>query len=251
MAAEIRAGISFGLCGFSFWSHDVGGFTDVPEPDLYARWLGFGVFTSHTRCHGQPPREPWEFGKEFTDVFRRTVELKYRLMPYVYAQAADCAERGLPMVRGLFVEYPNDPTSWQVEDEYLFGRDLLVAPLLEDGARARRVYLPPGTWHDFASGATHEGGRWHEVAAGEVPVVVLVRDGAALPMAEVVRSTDDLDWGRLTLRVFAVHGREATGLVCLPDEGTLHELHLTKEGDGWKLRDDPAAGRVTWTVAGP
>jgi alpha-D-xyloside xylohydrolase len=249
MAAEIRAGISFGLCGFSFWSHDIGGFTGVPDTDLYARWLAFGMLCSHSRCHGQPPREPWEFGAEFTDVFRRVVELKYRLMPYVYAQAAACSQAGLPMVRALFVESPDDPGSWLVDDEYLFGADLLVAPLLEHGVNGRNVYLPPGTWHDFQSGRTHDGPGWKRLQAGELPVVLLVRDGAAVPMVEVAQSTDDIDWGKVTLRVFAT-GPEARALFCLPADGVLHELSLKRRAAKWSLSADPTEGRVKWAVEG-
>ena len=113
MAAELRGGLSFGLSGFSFWSHDVGGFTatsvDNMDQDLFARWLAFGMLSSHSRCHGIAPKEPWLYGQEFMDKFRTIDELKYKLMPYVYAQAKDSSEHGLPMVRALFVEFPGRP----------------------------------------------------------------------------------------------------------------------------------------------
>src|SRR5215212_2536366 len=132
MAATLRAGLSLGLCGFSFWSHFIGGFAYSSPEDLYRRWLAFGVLCSHSRCHGTPPTEPWEYDEDFTDDFRRTVEMKYRLMPYVYAQARLASQNGHPMLRTLFFEYPDDLTSWLVEDQYLFGTDLLVAPLMEE-----------------------------------------------------------------------------------------------------------------------
>jgi alpha-D-xyloside xylohydrolase len=106
MAGTLRGGLSLGLCGFSFWSHFIGGFPHESPEGLYGRWLAFGVFSSHSRCHGRSPREPWEYGEEFTDEFRRTVEFRYRLMPYVYAQAKLCSEEGYPMMRTLFFEYP-------------------------------------------------------------------------------------------------------------------------------------------------
>ena len=113
MAAELRGGLSFGLSGFSFWSHDVGGFTATAvnnmNKDLFARWLAFGMLSSHSRCHGIAPKEPWLYGTEFMDQFRTIDELKYRLMPYVYAQAKESSEHGLPMVRALFVEFPGIP----------------------------------------------------------------------------------------------------------------------------------------------
>ena len=160
----------------------------LPNPrDLYRRWLAFGALCSHARCHGAPPTEPWEYGEEFTDEFRRIVELRYRLMPYVYAQARLASREGHPMVRALFFEYPEDPTSWLIEDQYLFGTDLLVAPLMEDGP-VRNVYLPPGLWTDYQTGETYAGERWHSIRAGEIPAVLLVRSGAAIPHARLARA---------------------------------------------------------------
>lgn len=106
MLGTLRAGLSFGLSGFSFWSHDMGGFVKSTPEDLYCRWLPFGFLTSHTRAHGAPPTEPWLYdSKRVQDVFRKSAEMKYRLMPYVYAQAKECTEKGLPMLRALFVEF--------------------------------------------------------------------------------------------------------------------------------------------------
>lgn len=130
LLGTLRAGLSFGLSGFSFWSHDMGGFVKSTPEDLYCRWIPFGFLTSHTRAHGAPPTEPWLYdSKRVQDVFRKSAEMKYRLMPYVYAQAKECTEKGLPMLRALFVEFPDDPGAWKVDDEYLFGSQILVAPL--------------------------------------------------------------------------------------------------------------------------
>jgi alpha-D-xyloside xylohydrolase len=176
MAGTLRGGLSLGLCGFSFWSHFIGGFSQRSPENLYLRWLAFGVLSSHSRCHGAPPTEPWEYGEAFTEAFRRIVELRYRLMPYIYAQAALASREGHPMLRALFIEYPEDPTSWLIEDQYLFGTDLLVATLMEE-APDREVYLPPGSWIDYQNLKVLEGARWHNMQVGELPVVLLVRDG--------------------------------------------------------------------------
>lgn len=123
----------------------MGGFVKSTPEDLYCRWIPFGFLTSHTRAHGAPPTEPWLYdSKRVQDVFRKSAEMKYRLMPYVYAQAKECTEKGLPMLRALFVEFPDDPGAWKVDDEYLFGSQILVAPLLEFGMTGRTVYLPEG-----------------------------------------------------------------------------------------------------------
>jgi alpha-D-xyloside xylohydrolase len=247
MLSQLRGGLSFGLSGFTFWSHDIGGFAARTPEDLYRRWLPFGMLTSHSRCHGMPPKEPWEYRAAFMDDFRRTVELKYRLMPYVYAQAKDSVERGLPMVRALFVEYPTDPGSWTVEDEYLFGADILVAPLFETGATGRDVYLPPGQWVDYQTGRTYGGG-WHAIQAGAIPVVMLVREGAVLPHIKLAQSTKDMDWSNLDLVVYATSAPSAQGLVCLPSDNVLHRITLPRGAGKYALAVNPLAGRSTLTV---
>ncbi len=246
MAATLRGGLSFGLSGFTYWSHDVGGFVAQPSVDLYRRWLAFGVLTSHTRCHGAPPREPWAYGETFIDDFRRAVELKYRLMPYIYAQAVRSSAEGHPMLRTLFFEFPEDPTSWLIEDQYLLGEALLVAPLFEDGAKGRQVYVPPGTWIDYQTGRVYEGARWHWIEAGPVPIIVLVRDHTVLPHIELAQSTMTMDWRRVSLHVFSTDGKAATGWVALPGQ---EAQALTVKVDAQRpvLQDDPFEGRVQWT----
>jgi alpha-D-xyloside xylohydrolase len=247
MQAELRGGLSLGLSGFSFWSHDVGGFVKRTPAELYKRWLGMGVLTSHTRCHGQAPKEPWEYGAGFQDTFRMAIEMKYRLMPYIYAQSKYCTEKGLPMLRALFVEYPDDPGSWLVDNEYLFGSDILVAPLFEENETSREVYLPPGQWIDYQSKKVYSGG-WNRIEAGAIPVVMLVRNGAVIPHIALAQSTNDMDWSKLDLVVFSVGGAEARGKICLPADQRLYDLSLVKKGKGFVLANDPLAGKVKWTV---
>ncbi|HEX9048291.1 MAG TPA: alpha-xylosidase, partial [Verrucomicrobiae bacterium] len=251
MAAELRGGLSFGLSGFSFWSHDVGGFTATAvgnmDKDLFARWLAFGMLSSHSRCHGIAPKEPWLYGAEFMDKFRTIDELKYKLMPYVYAQAKDSSEHGLPMVRALFVEFPDDPGSWQIDDEYLYGSSMLVAPLMHAGETARNVYLPPGNWIDYQSGKSYSGG-WQNIAAGNIPEIILVRDGTVIPRLALAQSTAQMDWSKIELTVFAQSATTAKGLVFVPGESAAREVVLTKSADGFKLAADPLAGKAQWSI---
>jgi alpha-D-xyloside xylohydrolase len=247
MASTLRGGLSLGLCGFSFWSHFIGGFSQKSPENLYLRWLAFGALTSHSRCHGTPPTEPWEYGEGFTEAFRRIVELRYRLMPYIYAQATLASREGHPMVRALFFEYPEDLTSWLIEDQYLFGTDLLVAPLMEE-ASDREVYLPPGFWIDYQGGRVYEGARWHTMRAGRLPVVMLVRNGTAIPHADLAQSTGEIDWHSLELKVFCAGAEAAEGLVCLPEDDELHPLRLKRANAGFALEGDALQGRVAWSV---
>lgn len=196
MASSLRGGLSLGLCGFSFWSHDIGGFVQKSPEALYRRWLPFGMLTSHSRCHGFPPKEPWHYGESFTDAFRAAVELKYRLMPYVIAQAKESAANGWPLLRTLFFEFPDDPTSWLIEDEYFFGKDMLVAPLMEE-TKGRLAYLPPGKWLDYQTRRIYTGGQWHFIEAGDIPCVLLVRNGAVLPHAPLAQNTGTIQWEQI------------------------------------------------------
>ena len=240
MAGTLRAGLSLGVCGFTFWAHDIGGFVGKPDPERYRRWLAFGMLTSHSRCHGDPPREPWEYGAAFTDDFRRAVELKYRLMPYIYAQAKDSSERGLPMTRALFIEFPDDPGAWLVDDAYLLGSDLLVAPLLEANTTSRDVYLPRGSqgegdyWIDYQTGKTYAGGAWHHIAADadrEIPIILLVRASAVIPQIAIAQNTAAQDWTRIDLAAYfapdAGNAAPARGLLCLPSDNQLRRIEVT------------------------
>ena len=226
MLGTLRAGLSFGLSGFSFWSHDMGGFVKSTPEDLYCRWLPFGFLTSHARAHGAPPTEPWLYdSKRVQDVFRKSAEMKYRLMPYVYAQAKECTEKGLPMLRALFVEFPDDPGAWKVDDEYLFGSQILVAPLLESGITGRTVYLPEGKWIDYQTEKVYEGG-WHRIEAGSLPIIMLVRDGSVLPHLKLAQSTSEMDWSKMSLKVYSADKKQAEGLICLPTDNRIQVVKV-------------------------
>ena len=222
MLGDLRGGLSFGLSGFSFWSHDMGGFVTASPEDIYRRWLPFGFLSSHTRAHGAPPTEPWLISESFTKAFRECAEMKYKLMPYVYAQAKDCSERGLPMVRALLVEFPQDPGAWLVEDEYMFGSQMLVAPLLES-CNERAVYLPQGKWIDYQSGKVYEGG-YQTIKAGKIPAVILVRDGSLIPHAPLAQRTDQIDWNKIELKAYKADAQKCTGILFKPGDKTIKTI---------------------------
>jgi alpha-D-xyloside xylohydrolase len=198
--------------------------------------------------------------------FRNALGLRYALMPYIYAQAKDSSARGFPMVRPMFFEYPNDPGSWTIDDQYMFGSDLLVAPMFASGTE-RRVYLPPGSWIDYQSGRVYEGRNWHDIPLGKIPVVLLVKNHSVLPHIKVAQSTKDMDWNNVELRVFSadkresstdkregesalpgeIHGTRVTGLFTRPGSG-LQTLVLVRRGRDFALREDLQAGKVKWTI---
>ncbi len=222
MMGDLRGGLSFGLSGFSFWSHDMGGFVTASPEDIYRRWLPFGFLSSHTRAHGAPPTEPWLISESFTDAFRAAAEMKYRLMPYVYAQAKDCSNRGLPMVRAMFVEFPDDPGAWYCEDQYMFGSQILVAPLMESG-NERTVYLPQGKWIDYQTGEVYASG-YRNIKAGTIPCVILVRDGSYIPHVPVAQSTDRIEWDKLEWKAYQVDAPSCSGLLFRPGDSDIQTI---------------------------
>lgn len=224
LLGTLREGLSFGLSGFSFWSHDIGGFVTKSPDNLYRRWLPYGMLTSHSRVHGVET-EPWLYEGDFVDYFRQCVEMKYRLMPYVYAQAKMSAEQGLPMQRALLLEYPDDPGAWLIEDEYMFGSQMLVAPMMEEAA-SREVYLPGhGKWIDYQTGKTYASG-WQNIEHGPLPIVILIKDGSAIPEVPVAQSTDQIDWKKLEWKQYKVDQTETTGFKFVPGDQEVQTMHF-------------------------
>jgi alpha-D-xyloside xylohydrolase len=245
MSATLRGGLSLGLSGFSFWSHDVGGFVTKSPEDLYKRWTPFGMLTSHVRSHGEPPKEPWLYSEGFLKMYRNADNMRYEMMPYIYAQAKDCSERGLPMMRALFVEFPNDPGSWLVDNQYMFGSDILVAPLFEE-VTERDVYLPPGQWIDYQTKKVYNGG-WHKIKQGDLPIVVLVKNGAVIPHIALAQSTQDMDWSKLTLKVYATDATTtATGKVYLPGSEAVQTVTTAKKGSSFEVGVTPLTSKTTF-----
>lgn len=222
LLGTVRAGLSFGMSGFCFWSNDIGGFVTRSPEELYRRWLPYGFLTSHSRVHGVET-EPWLYGQDFINYFRKSAELKYKLMPYIYAQAKICTENGWPMQRALLVEFPDDPGAWRIEDEYMFGSDMLVAPMLETGT-SRDVYLPgKQKWIDYQTGKVYNPG-WNTIACGELPIVVLVKDGSAIPHVPVAQSTDKIDWSKVYWKTYKASEKKAKGYLFKPGDSALQEV---------------------------
>ncbi|MFW5685983.1 MAG: alpha-xylosidase [Spirochaetota bacterium] len=161
MAETLRAGLSAGMSGIAFWSHDIGGFEDTAAPDLYKRWCAFGLLSSHSRLHGSRSyRVPWVFDDESVDVLRFFTRLKCLLMPYLFASAVEARETGVPLMRSMVTEFPTDPGCDYLDRQYMLGGDLLVAPVFSAEGDVS-FYLPQGRWTHVLDGHVLEGGRWH------------------------------------------------------------------------------------------
>ena len=200
MAGSLKGGLHLGLSGFAFWSHDVPGFHSTPDfmnspldEQVYVRWTQFGVFTSHIRYHGTCKREPWHY-PAIAPIVKRWWKLRYRLIPYIVEQSQQACQSGFPIIQALLIRHPHDRQVWHIDDEYYFGQEFLVCPVM-NGNNRRDIYLPGGAWINFFTGERFEGGRWYygvDVPLDQMPV--FVRPGASIRMyPHDVDSTDDMD----------------------------------------------------------
>jgi alpha-D-xyloside xylohydrolase len=188
MAESLRGGLSLAMSGFGFWSHDIGGFEGTPDAGVFKRWTAFGLLSSHSRFHGSNSyRVPWAFDDDLAEgelsaveVTRLFTELKLRLMPYLYAAGLEAHERGLPVMRPMQLEFPDDPAVGYLDRQYLLGPDLLVAPVFTPGGEVQ-FYLPAGDWTDHFTGEAVEGGRWLTQTHGFGTLPLYVRPGAVIP----------------------------------------------------------------------
>lgn len=180
LACTIRGGLSIGLSGVPFWSSDIGAYRGTPTPRLYVRWAQFGLLSSHSRMHGDSPREPWFYGDEAARIVQRYVELRYSLFPYLYSAAHEASRAGLPVIRALPLAFPDDPNTYDKDLQYMLGPALLVAPIYDE-SDARQVYLPAGAWVDWWTGAVYDGPATIQVSAPLDTLPLLAAAGAIIP----------------------------------------------------------------------
>ena len=190
MAESLRGGLSFTLSGFSFWSHDMGGFELTAAPDVYKRWLQFGLLSTHSRLHGSKSyRVPWLFDKEAVDVCRKFTKLKLRLLPYLYSMAVKSHKTGIPSMRAMIMEFNDDPAVKYLDMQYMLGDSILVAPIFNKEGHVE-YYLPNGKWTHLLSGEVKEGGRWYAEDYDFFSLPVFVRENTLLPIGAVDTTVD-------------------------------------------------------------
>jgi alpha-D-xyloside xylohydrolase len=213
MAETLRGGLSLGLCGFGFWSHDISGFENTATPELYKRWAAFGLLSSHSRLHGSGTlRVPWAFDEEACRVLRRFVRLKCLLMPYIWGRAVEATRTGLPLLRHMLLEFPDDPACRYLDRQYMLGDRLLVAPVFDPEGWCE-YYLPAGQWTGLLDGRVVDGGRWFRERFDAFSLPLWVREGSVLPIGNTA-DRPDYDFRRdLTLVPFALPAGQSARLV--------------------------------------
>ena len=210
LRAGLRTVLSLGVSGLPFVGSDVGGFVGYPSAELYTRWLEAGVFNPYFWTHTDDKRrtlDPWSFGVDDEAINRRTIELRYRLLPYFYNAFYQETLTGLPIMRPLFLydaadEKAMDPTPAGQNHEFMFGDDLLVAPVVTENEFQRKVYLPKGTWYDFWNDDTYSGPRTITIDAPLDRIPMFVRGGAIVPLRQVVQYVTEAPIDPLTLEIY-------------------------------------------------
>lgn len=210
LEGQISLALSSGMCGIPFWSCDISGYcgdiTDYEKmSELYIRWVQFGAFNPLSRIHheGNNAVEPWLFGQEAETICKKTIELKYQLFPYIYSYARQAYDTGLPLMRSLVIEYPDDPEVYNLNSEFMFGKEILVAPVVEKGAVSKRVYLPEGEWFDFNNPQLfYSGKQWIDYPVSLEITPVFVHKGAVIPMMPIMQFINERPDHPLIVHIF-------------------------------------------------
>ena len=247
MAESLRGGLSLSLSGFGYWSHDIGGFEGTPDPAVFKRWLAFGLLSSHSRLHGSNSyRVPWAFDEEAVEVTRSFTNLKLSLMPYIGRAGQEAHEDGVPVMRAMMLEFPEDLGTAGVGTQYMLGGSLLVAPVFS-AAGDVDVYLPAGTWTHLLTGEKVSGQGWRHEVHGFDSLPLYVRPGTVLPVG-AVNDRPDYAWAQgVTLRLFEIpDGFDEVTHVPAGDGGSAASFRVVRSGASVSVSSSDAVGN--WSV---
>ncbi len=232
MAETLRGGLSLGLCGFGYYSHDISGFEATASPDVYKRWAAFGLLSSHSRLHGSSSyRVPWLFDEESVDVLRFFTKLKGRLMPYLWSQAHKTHETGLPMMRAMLLEFPDDLAARRLDTQYMLGDNLLVVPVFDESGDVD-FYLPDGVWQDIITGERYVGGRYYHRHCDYFELPLLAREGSIIAYGDF---RGDFEYDYLDGCEFVIYnlldGETASTSIYDADGKCIFTLTARRDGD--------------------
>lgn len=250
IAPLLAGGLGLGMCGFSFWGQDIGGFAGLTGGEMLVRWMQLGVMLSHARIHGMGAREIDSFDEPVRGFCRDAIRFRYSLLPYLLATARDSAAEGLPMARPLALEFPDDPTTWPIADQWLLGDGLMVAPILDASGR-RRAYLPAGRWGEWSTGEIVQGGRWIDI---DVPIdrtAIWIRDGHPIPTGPVMDHVDQRPIDRLEVRLLPLNCDGSGELVVPVSDDASVDLRYVSTSGGENHRLLVSGSAIEITVTGP
>ncbi len=251
MAETIRGGLSLCMSGFGFFSHDMSGFEATATPDIYKRWAAFGLFSTHSRLHGNSSyRVPWLFDEESVDVLRHFTKLKGRLMPYIWSQAIKTHETGVPMMRAMVVDFADDEVCLTLDKQYMFGENILVAPILNDKGSVR-FYVPEGKWIDIQSGEVFEGGKFYTKTYDYFGLPALAKPDSIIAYGSFERDFEYDYLDGTEFRVYApTEGKKITAKVYDTEANEVFSITVVREGNKLKTEHTPTDKKFTVKVIG-
>jgi alpha-glucosidase len=255
-APVIKAGLNIGLSGVGYWAHCMGGFEHPADPELYMRWVQFGMFSPVAMVFGMDHpgyKEPWNYGADALANFKKYDELRYRLIPYIYSNAYTQYKTGMPLMRALVLEYQDDPNTYAIGDQYLFGDNMMVCPVTVKGAQTRTIYLPQGAWFDYWTGKRYSGRQYIHVLTPTDELPLLVKAGSIIPMQSARKYMDEKPVDELTLEIFPsatasqFNLYEDDGTSLKYQQGDVALTHITTSNDaaGWHLDIASPQGKFT------
>ena len=227
---QLAGGLSFGLSGFPFWSQDVGGFLGNTYDELLIRWIQYSVMMSHVRIHGCGIRELYKFGEDCVRICREYLQLRYRLLPYLWGSSYQCCENGLPITRALVIDYQEDPNVWNIEDQYLSGDYFMVAPIYTTDNK-RMVYFPEGIWTDWHTGEKIRGRIWKEIHADIETLPLYVKEGAIIPMGPVMNYVGEKAIEEIELRIYPFEKDGVSKFIVATEDKTFEVEYCSQNGE--------------------
>lgn len=247
MAESLRGGLSLGLTGFGFWSHDIGGFEGTPPADVYKRWIAFGLLSSHSRLHGSHSyRVPWLFDEEAVDVLRTFTKLKLRLMPYLYGHAVEAHNKGTPLMRAMMLEFPEDPSCDYLDRQYMLGESLLVAPVFSHAGEVT-YYVPAGRWTNFLTGEVVEGPCWSRETHSILSLPLLVRPNSIIAVGNNEDRPDYNFSDGVTLHVYEFADGAHT-ITTIPTTTGDVDVTFEVEREGNSISVDRQGRAASWQI---
>ena len=249
MAETLRGGLSFAMSGFSFWSHDISGFEYTAAPDLYKRWVAFGLMSTHSRLHGSTSyRVPWLFDDESNDVVRFFTKLKCTLMPYIYAKAVEAHETGVPVMRPMVFEYMDDPACSYLDMQYMLGDALLVAPVFNDKGVAS-YYLPDGTWTHLLTEEKKEGGRYYRDTYDYFSMPLYVKPDSILIRSNTDDRPDYDYTDNITVHIYELaDGHTATADIVNTGGETVNRITAIRKGNEISVKTEKKIANVKYEL---
>lgn len=249
----IKAGLNIGMSGVGYWSHNMGGFEHVADPELYIRWSQFGFFSPVAHLFGMEHpnyKEPWNYGEEAQRIFKQYDDLRYSLIPYIYSTAYENHQTGMPLMRALVLDYQDDPNVYEITDQYLFGESMMICPVTTKGAKTRTVYLPEGNWTNYWTGEQFEGKQYLNVLCPIEEMPIFIKGGAIIPSQEVVQYVGEKEIETITLDIypdgnssFSLYDDDGKSLDYQKGKYALTTIEVNAEDDQVEVTIQPAEGK--------